>query len=76
VVHIAKEPRGRRVVTSIREVVGYEGPMVLSNEVLAPDATGRAVPTGRPLQDRTLDALVDAGFEPSLLDVTGGGWGW
>lgn len=75
VVHIAKLNDGRRVVTSVREVVGYEGPMVLSNEVLAPNH-GRAAPTGRPFQERTLDALVDAGFEPALFDVPEGGWGW
>jgi pilus assembly protein CpaF len=76
VVHIAKLSNGRRVVSSVREVVGYEGAMVLSNEVLAPDAVGRAVPTGRPFQEPTLDALVDAGFEPSLFDLPDGGWGW
>lgn len=76
VVHIAKLNDGRRVVTSVREVVGYEGPMVLSNEVLAPDGHGRATPSGRPFQERTLDALVDAGFEPALFDVPDGGWGW
>jgi Flp pilus assembly CpaF family ATPase len=76
VVHIAKLANGRRVVSSVREVVGYEAAMVLSNEVLGPDEHGRAVPTGRPLQESTLDALIDAGFEPGLLDVPGGGWGW
>jgi Flp pilus assembly CpaF family ATPase len=76
IVHIAKLPTGRRVVSSVREVVGYEAAMVLSNEALAPDRQGRAVPTGRPLRDSTLDALVAAGFEPSLFDVPDGGWGW
>ena len=76
VVHITKLNNGRRVVSSVREVVGYEGAMVLSNEVLAPDVNGRAVPTGRPLQESTLDALVDAGFEPALFDAPEGGWGW
>jgi pilus assembly protein CpaF len=76
VVHIAKTSDGRRVVSSVREVVGYEGAMVLSNEVLGPDVHGRAVPTGRPFQESTLDVLVDAGFEPALFDVPEGGWGW
>ena len=76
VVHIAKLNNGRRVVSSVREVVGYEGAMVLSNEVLAPDHLGRAVPTGRPFQEHTLDALIDAGFEPALFDIPHGGWGW
>jgi Flp pilus assembly CpaF family ATPase len=76
VVHIAKLNDGRRAISSVREVVGYEGAMVLSNEVLAPDGVGRAAPTGRPFQEPTLDALVDAGFEPALFDVPGGGWNW
>lgn len=76
VVHLHKMRGGRRVVSSVREVVGYEGAMVLSNEVLAPDNYGRAVPTGRPFRDSTLDTMVDAGFNPSLFDVPGGGWGW
>lgn len=76
IVHITKLNNGKRVVSSVREVVGYEGAMVLSNEVLAPDVNGRAAPTGRPFQEPTLDALVDAGFEPSLFDVPEGGWGW
>lgn len=76
IVHITKLNNGKRVVSSVREVVGYEGAMVLSNEVLAPDVNGRAAPTGRPFQEPTLDALVDAGFEPSLFDVPEGGWSW
>jgi pilus assembly protein CpaF len=76
VVHIGKLNDGRRAVSSVREVVGYEGAMVLSNEVLAPDSTGRAVPTRRPFQESTLDALEHAGFEPALLDIPGGGWNW
>src|SRR4051794_7543347 len=76
VVHVTKLTNGRRVVSSVREVVGYQGAMVLSNEVLAPDIHGRAAPTGRPCQERTLDALVDAGFEPALFDVHAGGWSW
>lgn len=75
IVHVAKTRDGRRVVTSVREVVGHDGAMVLSNEVLGPDEFRRAVPTGRPFQDPTLDELVDAGFEPGLLD-TPGGWNW
>ena len=76
VVHIAKLPNGRRVVSSAREIVGYEAAMVLSNEILGPDSIGRAVPTGRPLRDTTLDALIHAGFDPGLFDIPGGGWGW
>lgn len=74
VVHVAKLRRGGRAVTSVREVVGYDAALVVSNEVLGPDATGRAVPTGTPFREATLDALVDAGFDPCLLDLPGGGW--
>jgi len=74
VIHVAKARDGRRVVTSVREVTGFDGAMVVSNEIFAPDASGRAIPTGRPLREHTLDALVDAGFDPSLLDGPDGGW--
>ncbi|HEX7196925.1 MAG TPA: ATPase, T2SS/T4P/T4SS family [Candidatus Limnocylindria bacterium] len=75
IVHVAKTKDDRRAVTSVREVVGHDGAMVLSNEVLGPDEFRRAIPTGRPFQDATLDALVEAGFEPGLLDSSGG-WNW
>jgi len=74
VVHIAKLRSGGRAVTSVREVVGYDGPHVVSNEILAPDRSGRAVPTGTPLRESTLDDLIDAGFDPATLDLPGGGW--
>jgi Flp pilus assembly CpaF family ATPase len=40
VVHIAAPPRGRRHVASIREVVGAEGPQVVSNEIYRRDGGG------------------------------------
>lgn len=75
VLHIHKERGGRRVVSSLREITGFDGAQVLSNEVFAPDDIGRAT-FRTPLQDRSLDRLVDAGFDPSLLDLPGGGWTW
>jgi pilus assembly protein CpaF len=56
----------QRTVTSIREVTGADGPLVISNEIFRPGPGGRAMP-GAPLQPQTLEALVDAGFDPSLL---------
>ena len=72
VIHLARHGE-RRVVSSIREVTGAEGPMVTSNEVFRPDQTGRAVP-GAPLRNETLDQLAAAGFDPGLLERPEGWW--
>lgn len=74
VVHIAQSPVGqnrdrrRRWVASVREVVGAEGPLVVSNEVFAPAGAGRrgTVPAA-PLRHDTLSELTAAGLDPSLL---------
>lgn len=44
VVHLTQPPDGRRVVTSIREVVGADGDLIVSNEIFGPDPSGRATP--------------------------------
>lgn len=75
VLHIHKLRDGRRVVSSLREITGHDGAQVLSNEVFAPDDLDRAV-FRTPLQDRSLDRLIDAGFDASLLELPGGGWTW
>ena len=75
VLHIHKVRDGTRVVSSLREITGYDGAQVLSNEVFAPDEEGRAV-FRTPLQDRSLDRLIDAGFDAGLLELAGGGWTW
>ncbi|WP_181785488.1 CpaF family protein [Streptomyces phytophilus] len=70
VVHLDR-PRGeehQRVVRSIREVVGADGPQVISNEIFRPDTTGRAQP-GVPLRTETLNELRAAGFTPGLLEA-------
>jgi pilus assembly protein CpaF len=72
VIYLARNGE-RRVVSSIREVTGAEGPMVTSNEVFRPDQTGRAVP-GSPLRNDTLEELVAAGFDPGLMERPGGWW--
>jgi Flp pilus assembly CpaF family ATPase len=69
IVHITSLRTGERVITSVREVTGIEGPNVASQETFAPDSTGRAVPRFRPTQ-RRLERLVDAGFDPGWLDAT------
>ena len=77
VVHVAHRStpgqRTRRFVSSVREVTGAEGPLVVSNEVWRPGPDGRAIPATS-LQPETLDQLVAAGFDPSLLDAPGGWW--
>jgi Flp pilus assembly CpaF family ATPase len=74
VVFIAHDRRtGQRTVTSVREVTGTDGPLVISNEIFRPGPGGRAVP-GAPLRPETLDALVDAGFDPSLLQQPQDWW--
>jgi pilus assembly protein CpaF len=75
VVHLSK-PRGeddKRVVSSVREVVGADGAQVISNEVWRPGPDLRAVP-GIPLRTDTIVDLVDAGFDPDLLQRADGWW--
>ena len=67
-VYIKKLPDGRRAVTSIREVVGYDEGRVDTSEVFAPGPDGVGVyvrpfqPDGEPLA-----RLVSAGFDPAAL---------
>jgi Flp pilus assembly CpaF family ATPase len=64
----------RRVVSSVREVVDAEGPLVVSNEVWRPGAHGRAVP-GAPPSEPTISALAAAGYEwPGVSPTAGGRW--
>jgi len=63
----------RRRVQSIREVVGAEGNQVISNEIWAPDAIGRAVPAAR-LREGTERILADHGYDLSLRDNPSGWW--
>jgi Flp pilus assembly CpaF family ATPase len=72
VVHIAQH-QGQRFVSSVREVIDAEGPMVVSNEIFRPGPDGRAVP-GAPVRNDTLDQLVSVGFDPGLLDRPEGWW--
>ncbi|HEX5115987.1 MAG TPA: ATPase, T2SS/T4P/T4SS family [Pseudonocardiaceae bacterium] len=75
VVHLDK-PRddpSKRVVSSIREVVGADGAQIISNEVWRPGPDLRAVP-GAPLRTETVDLLVAAGFDPDLIERREGWW--
>jgi pilus assembly protein CpaF len=75
VVHLARgTDRTTRVVSSIREVVGADGPQVISNEVYRPGPDRRARPVAGALRTDTLDDLVDAGLDPGLLEQPEGWW--
>lgn len=66
VVHLDK-PRGndgKRVVSSIREVVDADDKQIVSNEVFRPGPDLRAVP-GVPLRTETVEDLTAAGFDPN-----------
>lgn len=73
VIFLAQDADGRRFVSSVREVVDAEGPMIVSNEVFRPGPDRRAVP-GAQLRSDTLDELEAAGFDPALLDHPSGWW--
>jgi Flp pilus assembly CpaF family ATPase len=77
VVHLTLTDGGRRVVTSVREVVDADGRSVASNEIFRPGPDGRAVP-GSPPSTALLTTLANAGFNPGLLDeartAPDGGW--
>lgn len=76
VVHLARATdRRTRVVSSIREVVGADGPQVISNEVYRPGLDRRARPVAGALRGDTLDDLVDVGFDPGVLENPEGWWG-
>ncbi|HYZ99931.1 MAG TPA: ATPase, T2SS/T4P/T4SS family [Acidimicrobiales bacterium] len=63
----------RRYVSSVREVVGAEGPLVVSNEIFVPGYDKRAIP-GSPLRDSTLAELAEVGFDSSVLLRPDGWW--
>ena len=73
VIHLAQPVECERVVTSVREVRGADAAMVASNEIYAPDATGRGVPATS-MSDANMARLERAGFDRSWLSAGRGGW--
>lgn len=73
VVFLAQDADGRRFVSSVREVVDAEGPLVVSNEVFRPGPGGLAVP-GAPLRAETVERLEAAGLDLGLLERPEGWW--
>jgi Flp pilus assembly CpaF family ATPase len=70
VVHLDWTPDKQRVVSSVREVVGFDGRDVASNLVWAPGPDRRAVPA-TPLRAETLERLEAAGLRPAIIDRIG-----
>lgn len=76
VVHLAKLPNGRRVVTSVREVTGAHGNTVQSNEVFSMQPGAElATPTAAGFSQRLLERLVPAGFDQRIMHVAAVGSG-
>jgi Flp pilus assembly CpaF family ATPase len=71
VVHVAQSTDGKRVVSSIREVVDADDRQIVSNEVYGPGPDRRAV-LGAPLRAETLDDLVMAGLDPDRMNSARG----
>jgi pilus assembly protein CpaF len=63
----------RRYVSSVREVIQAEGPMVVTNEIFRPGPDGRAVP-GAPMTQGLLEDLAHVRYDPRLLDNPNGWW--
>ncbi len=62
--------RPSRHIASVREVVGAEGPLVITNEVWRPGPDGHAVPAA-PLRDTTTALLALHGYDPSFREPIG-----
>jgi hypothetical protein len=70
VVQLSWSPDKTRVISSVREVVGFDGRDVISNEAWKPGSGQRAVPN-TPLRADTLDRLEAAGLDPAAIDRVG-----
>ncbi len=75
---VQHEPSGatptRRYVSSVREVRGAEGSDVISNEIFRPGPDGRAVPSGVPVSEVTMERLEATGYDRAWLERPGGWW--
>jgi Flp pilus assembly CpaF family ATPase len=68
-ISMRRGPAGtERFVSSVREVIDAEGPMVISNEVWRPGPDGRAVP-GIPLRSETAEELLAFGHAPRMRSL-------
>ena len=72
-VHLDRDNRGRRVVSEVCEVAGWNGAEVQLNQIFVPGADGRARPQMH-LTDRRRRRLVSAGLDEALLMNPDGWW--
>ena len=70
IVHVAKLADGTRAVTSVREVTGADGEIVVSNEIYGPGSDGRASARFR-FSETSMARLERAGFDRRWLDTEG-----
>jgi Flp pilus assembly CpaF family ATPase len=70
VVHLGRDPRGRRVVCSVREVAGVDGAQIATNELFRPGPDQRAAVAVPPSQ-QLWEQLLAAGAPPGLFQPGG-----
>ena len=62
VLFLARDRHGRRVVQSVREVIGSDGSQVTTNEIWAPGPDGRAIRTAVSLTEATRLVCAQVGY--------------
>lgn len=72
-VHLGRDRPGRRVITEICEVAGWNGAEVQLNRLFVPGDDGRGRPQAH-LSDARRNTLVEHGFEDRLLLNEAGWW--
>lgn len=72
-VHLGRDRAGRRVITEICEVAGWNGAEVQLNRLFVPGDDGRGRPQAH-LSDARRNTLVEHGFEDRLLLNEAGWW--
>ncbi|MET0323950.1 MAG: ATPase, T2SS/T4P/T4SS family [Ilumatobacteraceae bacterium] len=72
-VHLGRDRDGRRVVTEVCEVAGWNGAEVQLNRIFVPGPDGRALPQPH-LTDQRRTKLCEHGFEDHLLLNAAGWW--
>ena len=74
IVHLGRLDTNERVVTSVREITGADGALVTSNEVYAPDTTGRAMTTLSPCETPISPASNEPDSTPGGSSPEKAGW--
>jgi pilus assembly protein CpaF len=66
VIFMSRDTGGRRVVQSVREVTGFDGSQVATNEIWAPGPDGRGQRTVVSLTERTRIACKKVGYREAM----------